>query len=192
MYHGEWKEMRMRAETNTLIVPVTDLDQAKRLYGRLLGVAPYADQPSYVGFRVGDRKVGLDLHVYSKGMTAPIGYWRVDDIEETVKLLVNAGAEVQQAIKDVGAGTLIAWVKDPDGNTIGLRQSPYTTQEKSHCKGRQRPARSGRSGGSSRPSSIPRPRRSRGSKGRRRRGWYSTPTWPTASATSPSATTSSC
>jgi predicted enzyme related to lactoylglutathione lyase len=122
-YHGTCQEMFMMPEMNTVIVPVRDLDQAKRLYGRLLGVAPYVDQPYYVGFRAGDREVGLDPHGHSKGMTGPIGYRHVDDIEETVKLLLDAGAEVQQAIRDVGGGTLIAWVKDADGNTIGLRRS---------------------------------------------------------------------
>jgi hypothetical protein len=36
----------------------------------------------------------------------------------------DAGAEAQQAIKDVGGGKLIASVKDADGNIIGLIQSP--------------------------------------------------------------------
>jgi predicted enzyme related to lactoylglutathione lyase len=31
---------------------------------------------------------------------------------------------VQQEVKDVGGGKLIASVKDPDGNVIGLIQSP--------------------------------------------------------------------
>jgi predicted enzyme related to lactoylglutathione lyase len=39
-------------------------------------------------------------------------------------LLLEAGAEVQQATRDVGGGKLIAIVKDPDGNSIGLIQSP--------------------------------------------------------------------
>ena len=35
----------------------------------------------------------------------------------------DAGAEVQQEIKDVGGGKLIASVKDADGNVIGLIQA---------------------------------------------------------------------
>ena len=37
---------------------------------------------------------------------------------------MDAGAQVQQDVRDVGGGKLIAWVKDPDGNTLGLLQSP--------------------------------------------------------------------
>jgi predicted enzyme related to lactoylglutathione lyase len=57
-------------------------------------------------------------------MTGPVGYWHVDDIKESLELLLDAGAEAQQAIRDVGGGKLIASVKDPDGNVIGLIQSP--------------------------------------------------------------------
>jgi len=32
----------------TVIYPVKDLEQAKALYGKLLGKAPYADAPYYV------------------------------------------------------------------------------------------------------------------------------------------------
>lgn len=41
----------MTAEMKTVIVPVRDLERAKTLYGKLLGVAPYADEAYYVGFR---------------------------------------------------------------------------------------------------------------------------------------------
>ena len=47
-----------------------------------------------------------------------------DDIKESLQLLLDAGAEAQQAINDVGGGKLIASVKDADGNIIGLIQSP--------------------------------------------------------------------
>ena len=114
----------MTSGMRTVIYPVKDLAQAKTLYGKLLGVAPIMDEAYYVGFSIGGQDVGLDPHGHSKGMTGPVGYWHVDDIEESLKLLLDAGAEAQQAIKDVGGGKLIASVKDADGNIIGLMQSP--------------------------------------------------------------------
>src|SRR4051812_15386707 len=108
----------------TVIYPVKDLAQAKALYGTLLGVEPIMDQPYYVGFRVGDQDIGLDPHGHSKGMAGPIGYWHVADIAASLKQLLAAGAEAQQAISDVGGGKLIASVKDADGNIIGLIQNP--------------------------------------------------------------------
>ena len=74
------------------------------------------DEAYYVGFSVGGQDVGLDPNGHSQGMTGPVGYWQVDDIEETLTLLLDAGAKAQQAVKDVGGGKLIASVKDSDGN----------------------------------------------------------------------------
>jgi len=57
-------------------------------------------------------------------MTGPVGYWHVDDIEKSLQLLLDARAEAQQEVKDVGGGKLVASVKDADGNVLGLIQSP--------------------------------------------------------------------
>ncbi|MGH7663296.1 MAG: VOC family protein [Gemmatimonadaceae bacterium] len=114
----------MTSGIRTFIYPVKDLARAKTLYGRLLGVEPSMDESYYVGFSVGRQEVGLDPHGHSQGMTGPVGYWHVDDIRKTLKQLLDSGAEVQQAVKDVGGGKLIASVRDADGNSIGLVQSP--------------------------------------------------------------------
>jgi predicted enzyme related to lactoylglutathione lyase len=106
------------------VYPVKDLAQAKALYSKLLGVEPYADGAYYVGFRVGEQEIGLDPHGHNKGMTGPIGYWHVNDIQKSLQLLLDAGAHIQQEVRDVGGGTLIAWIKDADGNITGLMQLP--------------------------------------------------------------------
>ena len=114
----------MNQGIRTVIYPVTDLAQAKTLYSKLLGVKPYADEAYYVGFRVGDQEIELDPHGHNQGTTGPVGYFHVSDIQQSLQALVDAGAHVQQEVKDVGGGKLIAWVKDADGNLIGLLQFP--------------------------------------------------------------------
>ncbi len=106
------------------VYPVKDLARAKTLYSKFLGVEPYADAAYYVGFRVGDQEIGLDPNGHKSGMTGPVGFWQVDDIKKSLQLLLDGGAEVQQAVKDVGGGKLVASVRDADGNAIGLVQSP--------------------------------------------------------------------
>ena len=106
------------------VYPVKDIARAKTLYSKFLGVEPYADEVYYVGFRVGDQEIGLDPNGHNKGMTGPVGYRHVDDIKESLQLLLDAGAQVQEEVKDVGGGKLIALVKDADSNIIGLVQSP--------------------------------------------------------------------
>jgi predicted enzyme related to lactoylglutathione lyase len=107
-----------------IVYPVKDLAHAKTLYSTLLGVEPYADAPYYVGFKVGDQEIGLDPNGHNNGMTGPVGYVEVDDIRKSLQSLLDAGAQTQQGVKDVGGGKLIAWVKDADNNIIGLVQSP--------------------------------------------------------------------
>ena len=72
----------MTEGVKTIMYPVTDLANAKTLYGELLGVEPYMDEAYYVGFNVEGQDIGLDPHGHSKGMTGPVAYWHVDDIEE--------------------------------------------------------------------------------------------------------------
>lgn len=107
-----------------VIYPVRDAARARTLYSTLLGTEPYADEPYYVGFRLGDQEVGLDPNGHRHGMTGPVGYCTVDDIRSVLQALVDAGAEVAQDVRDVGGGKLIATVRDADGNVTGLTQSP--------------------------------------------------------------------
>lgn len=76
------------------------------------------------GFDVHGHDVGLDPNGHTKGMTGPVAYRHVDDINERLEAPLDAGAEAQQPITDVGGGKLIATVKDADGNLIGLVQGP--------------------------------------------------------------------
>ena len=114
----------MTSGMKTIICPVTDLGAAKAQYSALLGLPPSMDEAYYVGYDVGDQHVGLDPNGHRKGMTGPVGYWHVDDINSTVQALLDAGAEQHQDVSDVGGGKLIATVKDVDGNIIGLLQAP--------------------------------------------------------------------
>jgi len=107
----------------TIIYPVKDLGHAKKLFGALLGSVPAVDGPFYVGFKVGGQDIGLIPNGHAQGMSAPLGYFHVDDIKKTLEELVSEGAQIQQPAKDVGAGRLVASVKDADGNSIGLIQS---------------------------------------------------------------------
>jgi predicted enzyme related to lactoylglutathione lyase len=91
----------MRQGVRTIVYPVKDLARAKMLFSKLLGVEPYADQPYYVGFRIGDQEIGLDPNGHKAGMTA---YHHVDNIKQSLQSFLDAGAQILQEIKDVGGG----------------------------------------------------------------------------------------
>jgi predicted enzyme related to lactoylglutathione lyase len=110
----------MNKGIKTVLYPAKDINHAKTLFRKLLGVEPYADQPYYVGFKVGDQDIGLVPNNPEAGMTA---FFHVDDIKNSLQILVDADAKIIQDIKNVGGGRLIASVKDKDSNIIGLIQN---------------------------------------------------------------------
>jgi predicted enzyme related to lactoylglutathione lyase len=107
----------------TVVYPVGDLDQARRWFGDVFGVAPYFDQPFYVGFAVGGFELGL-VPDGTPGAAGGIAYWGVDDIDGEVARITALGAALQGEIKDVGDGIRVAELADPFGNLIGLIENP--------------------------------------------------------------------
>ena len=106
----------------TVLHPVSDLTAAKAVYAALLGVAPQTDESYYVGFDVEGQHIGLVPEGGPQGMTSPVAFWHVPDIEATLAEVTAAGAAVKEAAHDVGGGRLVATVTDPDGNVLGILQ----------------------------------------------------------------------
>jgi predicted enzyme related to lactoylglutathione lyase len=108
----------------TVLVPVSDLATAKELYTALLGIPPSADASYYVGFEAEGQHVGLLPGGGPQGMSGPVTYWEVPDIEAKLAEVTAAGATVKEPARDVGGGRLVATVTDLDGNVLGLLQDP--------------------------------------------------------------------
>src|ERR1700722_10767356 len=108
----------------TVLHPVSDLAAAKEVYVALLGIEPQADSSYYVGFDVEGQHIGLVPGAAAQGMTSPVAYWHVADIEAKLAEVTAAGASVKEPAHDVGGGRLVATFTDPDGNVLGLLQDP--------------------------------------------------------------------
>jgi predicted enzyme related to lactoylglutathione lyase len=106
----------------TVLHPVTDLEAAKAVYTALLGMPPQADSSYYVGFEAAGQQIGLVPGGAQQGMTSPVAYWHVPDIEAKLAEVTAAGAAVKEPPRDVGSGRLVATFTDPDGNVLGLIQ----------------------------------------------------------------------
>jgi predicted enzyme related to lactoylglutathione lyase len=106
----------------TLLHPVSDVQKAKAVYTALLGVEPQADSAYYVGFDVAGQHVGLVSGGGPQGLTSPVAYWHVDDIEKKLAEVTGAGATVKDPPNEVGGGRVVASFADPDGNVVGLIQ----------------------------------------------------------------------
>jgi predicted enzyme related to lactoylglutathione lyase len=108
----------------TVLHPVSDLDAAKAVYAALLGVAPTADADYYVGFDAEGQHIGLVPAGGPQGMTSPVAYWHVSDIEAKLAEVTAAGGAVKDSPREVGGGRVVATFTDPDGNVLGLLQDP--------------------------------------------------------------------
>jgi predicted enzyme related to lactoylglutathione lyase len=106
----------------TVLHPVSDLAKAKPVYAALLGMEPQADSDYYVGFDAEGQQIGLVPPSGSQGMTSPVAYWHVADIEAKLAEVTAAGAAVKEPPHGVGGGRLVASFTDPDGNVLGLIQ----------------------------------------------------------------------
>ena len=106
----------------TVLHPVSDLAKGKTVYTALLGMPPQTDESYYVGYDAAGQHIGLVPGGGSQGMSSPIAYWHVPDIEAKLAEVAAAGATVKEPPHDVGGGRLVATVTDADGNVLGLLQ----------------------------------------------------------------------
>jgi len=110
----------------TTIYKVADLATAKAWYSRVFGIAPYFDEPFYVGFNVGGYELGLDPDVSDTkpGPGGTVTYWGVTDIAAALAELAAQHVLVVAPTQEVGEGIKVAQISDPFGNVVGLIENP--------------------------------------------------------------------
>ncbi len=107
----------------TCIYKVSDLAAAKEWYTKVFGVAPYFDEVFYVGFTIQGYELGLQPEESVKGDNVAT-FWGVEDIETEYKRFLSLGAKGEQEPMNVGGDIMVATVKDPWDNLIGLIYNP--------------------------------------------------------------------
>jgi hypothetical protein len=108
-------------KVSLIVYPTKELANTKQIFSKFLGVEPYVDGSYYVGYKVGDIEIGLDPNAQNLG---PVTYIDVANIKSSLQEIIALGATLQQDVKDVARGLLVASVKDKDGNILGFRQNP--------------------------------------------------------------------
>jgi len=108
-------------------IKVSDLNAAKEWYSKVLGIAPYFDEPFYVGFNVAGYELGLQPGKTDRDdiATGIVAYWGVNDVDATYAELLVKGASAFEKPMDVGDGIIVAAVKDPWGNPFGIIYNPH-------------------------------------------------------------------
>ena len=110
----------------TSIYTTTELDKAKAWYAEVFETKPYFDETFYVGFDIEGFELGLvPDETPAETKTANVfTYWGVDDIQASYERLLSLGATENEAPEDVGDDVLVATVKDPWGNVLGIIYNP--------------------------------------------------------------------
>lgn len=108
----------------TTIYKVTDITAAKEWYAKAFKTEPYFDEPFYVGFNIGGYELGLQPDEATLGDNV-VCYWGVENIQESYDFLLSLGATPVEEPTNVGSELMVATVKDPFGNCIGIIYNPH-------------------------------------------------------------------
>ena len=110
----------------TVCYLVTDMEKAKEWYSEAFATKPYFDQPFYIGFNIGGYELGLQPleSGVKSGSAGILVYWGVENIEKEFARMIDLGAEIHEEPTNVGGDLMVASVKDPWGNVIGLIYNP--------------------------------------------------------------------
>ncbi len=111
----------------TTIYKVSDLTAAKEWYSEAFDTQPYFDEPFYTGFEIGGYELGLqpDENTLTEKADSVLTYWGVEDINGEYDRLLASGAREHEQPQHVGGDIVVASVKDPWGNVIGLIYNPH-------------------------------------------------------------------
>jgi len=112
----------------TVKYDVPDIAAAKAWYTKVFGVEPYFDEPAYyVGYNIGGFELGLtpEPSAGAKRQPAEVAYWGVEDTAAAYKKLLEQGATSVSEPQEVGGGIIVAEVRDPFGNIIGVIYNPH-------------------------------------------------------------------
>lgn len=111
----------------TVAYKVEDLVKAKDWYTKVFAQEPYFDEPFYVGFNIGGYELGLQPIEDNDNIigNSVVTYWGVENIEKALENMLSMGAAKCDEALEVGGGVVVASVKDPWGNIIGLIYNPH-------------------------------------------------------------------
>jgi len=110
----------------TAIYKVPDIEKAKQWYTDVFQVKPYFDMPFYAGFNIAGYELGLqpdEKNEMNKSENVEM-YWGVTDVTASYNRLIALGATAHQPPQNVGEQIIVATVKDPWINIIGIIFNP--------------------------------------------------------------------
>jgi catechol 2,3-dioxygenase-like lactoylglutathione lyase family enzyme len=116
------------------MLPVKDLEEAKRFYAGTLGLSRLHEMPgTAVAYRSGDTVLNVYKSEFAGTNQGTAALWVVDDLDGTVAELRGKGVSFEHYDMDGltrdgdihrADGFGVAWFKDPAGNILSLQSRP--------------------------------------------------------------------
>ena len=110
----------------TAIYKVPDIEQAKKWYTAAFATEPYFDMPFYVGYNIAGYELGLqpdEKNETHRSENVEM-YWGVNNVQKSYERLLSLGAISHNPPQNVGEEIIVATVKDPWDNIIGIIYNP--------------------------------------------------------------------
>jgi catechol 2,3-dioxygenase-like lactoylglutathione lyase family enzyme len=114
------------------MLPVADIDRAKRWYAEKLGIEPESEDAGGAHYRSGAARFDLYVTQFAGTAQHTQAGWMVDDLESTVEELRGRGVvfeeydfpglKTEKGIADLGYERA-AWFRDSEGNILSLGTS---------------------------------------------------------------------
>ena len=109
----------------TAIYKVPDIEEAKQWYIEAFSTKQYFDMPFYVGFSIAGYELGLQPDENNQVKSENVEmYWGVNNVDVSYNRLLLLGTTAHNPPQNVGEEIIVATVKDPWNNIIGLIFNP--------------------------------------------------------------------
>jgi catechol 2,3-dioxygenase-like lactoylglutathione lyase family enzyme len=119
-------------------IPVSDLERAKSFYRDVMGLELAREHPAGAAFRTGQSYIELYPSQAAGLAKHTLDSFEVDDINAAMAALRARGASFEEydlptlktseGVADMPGGTKVAWLRDPDGNILGIVQPTARTR----------------------------------------------------------------
>jgi len=109
---------------SSVVYFVNDVQACKQWLEQLLGITPYRDEITFVGFKVGTFEIGIHQADDKSGnsLGQQVCYWATSDIYVSIQKFEQHGAKLYRQPLTLESGDIVCQLKTPLG-IIGLKQN---------------------------------------------------------------------
>lgn len=116
------KNSTILTNVHSVVFFVQDVHLCADWYAGVLGILPYRNDAHFVGFNIGEMRLGFHATDQKSGISngTPVCYWEVENLNSTTHIFITHGATWHREPIAISEGGRVCQLRDPFGNIIGL------------------------------------------------------------------------